>query len=93
MIMKTIPLHPKFGVIVDGINLDDVTNNNLYPEIRDLFEKHSSILFKDQEFSEETHIKFASLFGPLENREAMAKNSFVKFELPKVSFENRSGEK
>ena len=46
MIMKTIPLHQKFGVIVDGINLDDVTNNNLYPEIRDLFEKHSSILFE-----------------------------------------------
>ena len=45
MIMKTIPLHPKFGIIVDGINLDDVTNNNLYPEIRDLFEKHSSIAF------------------------------------------------
>ena len=91
MIMKTIPLHPKFGVIVDGINLDDVTNNNLYPEIRDLFEKHSSILFKDQEFSEETHIKFASLFGPLENREAMAKNSYVKFELPKVSNEDADG--
>ena len=43
MILKTKPLHPTFGVIVDNINLDYVTKENLYPEIRNLFEKHSAV--------------------------------------------------
>ena len=91
MILKTEPLHPTFGVIVDNINLDDVTKENLYPEIRNLFEKHSAVLFTDQIFSEETHIRFAKLFGTLENREEIATNSKVKFELPKVSNQSNEG--
>ena len=83
MHLKICPLHKKFGVIVENINLDKVTKKNLYPEIRELFEEHSVLLFKNQKFSEKTHINLAKLFGPLENREAMAKNSPIPFE-PKI---------
>ena len=91
MNLKTQPLHPTFGVIVDNINLDYVTKKKLYPEIRNLFEKHSAVLFTNQTFSEETHIRFAKFFGSLENREEMATNSEVEFELPKVSNQTDEG--
>ena len=91
MHLKICPLHKKFGVIVENINLDKVTKKNLYPEIRELFEEHSVLLFKNQKFSEQTHINLAKLFGPLENREAIAKNSPIPFELPKVSNQNGEG--
>ena len=91
MTLSTKPLHPKFGKIVEDVTLEDVDENYLYPEIRELFEKHSALLFSNQTFSEDTHIKFAQLFGPLENRDAMASKSDVKFEIPKVSNEDGDG--
>ncbi len=91
MTLSTKPLHPKFGKIVEDVTLEDVDENYLYPEIRELFEKHSALLFSNQSFSEETHIKFAQLFGPLENREAMATKTDVEFEIPKVSNEDGEG--
>ena len=91
MTLSTKPLHSKFGKIVEDVNLDDVDENYLYPEIRKLFEEHSALLFTAQSFSEDAHIKFAKLFGPLENREAMAKKKDIKFEIPKVSNENKDG--
>ena len=91
MDLSTRPLHSKFGKIVEKVNLDEVKETYLYPEIRELFEKHSALLFRNQTFSEETHIKFSQLFGPLENREAMAKKTDIKFEIPKVSNEDGKG--
>ena len=91
MALSTRPLHSKFGKIVTDVNLDEVNENYLYQEIRELFEKHSALLFCDQTFSEETHIKFAQLFGPLENRDAMATKKNIKFEIPKVSNEDGEG--
>ena len=70
-----------FGKVIEDVNLDEVNENYLYPEIRELFEKHSALLFTNQMFSEETHIKFAQLFGPLENRDAMATKKDIKFEI------------
>ena len=91
MALSTRPLHSKFGKIVTDVNLDEVNENYLYQEIRELFEKHSALLFCDQKFLEETHIKFAQLFGPLENRDAMATKKNIKFEIPKVSNEDGEG--
>lgn len=91
MALSTRPLHSKFGKIIESVNLEKVNESNLYPEIRGLFEKHSALLFTNQGLSEETHIKFAQLFGPLENREAMAKKTDIKFEIPKVSNEDGKG--
>ncbi len=85
MLINTKPLHPDFGVIIEDIDLNQVSNNFLYKEIRELFENFSAILFKNQKISDDTHINFSKLFGQLENREAMATNSDVEFELSLVT--------
>ena len=89
--MQTSPLHPDFGLIVHDINLSDVTANHLWPEIRHAFETHSALLFPKQVFDDETHLKIANLFGPIENREAMSKGKDMPFEIPAVSNETKSG--
>ncbi len=89
--MKTSALHPKFGVIVSDINLNDVTADNYFPEIRNLFEDHSALLFPKQNMTDETHVRIAELFGPLENREAMASGYDIDFTIPAVSNEDGDG--
>jgi alpha-ketoglutarate-dependent 2,4-dichlorophenoxyacetate dioxygenase len=68
-------LHDRFGATVFGVDLCTVTESHLYPEIRAAFEEHSLLLFRDQRLDEESHIRLATLFGPLENREQVAGNS------------------
>ena len=65
--MLTTPLHDDFGVEVHEVNLRTVTSGNLYPEIRDLFEQYSLLLFRDQDLDEAQHRALAELFGPLED--------------------------
>lgn len=89
--MQTSPLHPDFGLIVHDVDLRDVTADHLWPEIRHAFETHSALLFPRQQFDDETHLKIATLFGPLENREAMAKGKDLPFEIPSVSNETKDG--
>lgn len=67
--MEIRPLHPEFGVEVIGVDLSTVTAEVGYPEIRDLFERHSLLLFRRQQLDDEVHLRFARLFGPLEDRE------------------------
>lgn len=66
--MQTRPVHPLFGIEVEGINLRDATPDYLYPEIRDLFERHSFVLFRSQHLDDDEHTAFSKLFGPLEDR-------------------------
>ena len=66
--MKLIPLHIRFGVEVPNVNLREVTAAAGYPEIRDLFERHSLLLFRGQDLDDKQHNNFAALFGPLEDR-------------------------
>lgn len=89
--MQTSPLHPDFGLIVHDVDLRDVTADHLWPEIRHGFETHSALLFPCQQFDDDTHLKIANLFGPLENREAMAKGKNLPFEIPEVSNETQDG--
>ena len=66
--MKTTALHEHFGVQVDGIDLRQVTETDAYPEIRELFETHSLLLFRNQQVDDATHRRLCQLFGPLEDR-------------------------
>lgn len=83
--MHLTSLHPKFGMVVRGVDLRDVTHDHLYPEIRHAFEKHSALLFWGQSIDDEQHTRLAELFGPLENRGAMAAGRPVEFEVSPVS--------
>ena len=44
--MQALGLHPDFGVEVRQVDLRTVTADHLYPEIRELFERHSLLLFR-----------------------------------------------
>lgn len=89
--MKITPLTDHFGVRVAGIQLADARADFLYPQIRSLFEDYSFILFEDQDFSDDDHLRLARLFGPLENRDAMAAEKELEFVIPKVSNEKKDG--
>ena len=91
MSLTALPLHPRFGVIAEGADLRAMTADRGYPELRDLFERHSAILLRDQEFDDDDHTRVAELFGPLENREAMHSGRDVAFEVSKVSNETGEG--
>ena len=47
MLINKKPLHPNFGVIIEDIDLNQVSRDFLYKEIRELFENYSVILFKN----------------------------------------------
>lgn len=89
--MHTTPLHPDFGLIVHDVDLRGVTETHLFPEIRAAFETHSALLFPTQQMDDATHLRLARLFGPLENRDAMAAGRNLPFEIPAVSNETESG--
>lgn len=89
--LTTLPLHPKFGKVVEGVDLRDVTETHLYTEIRQLFEEYSALLFPAQSITDVDHTRFAELFGPLENREAMAQGRAVEFKVSPVSNETNDG--
>lgn len=62
----TTPLHPDFGVEVHGVNLRAPSQEELR-QIRALFEEHSLLYFRGQHLDEESHRRFATFFGPLED--------------------------
>ena len=66
--MKTKPLHPRFGVEVPEVLLSAVTADSGYLDLRELFDHHSLLLFRGQQLSDEQHLAFGQLFGPIEDR-------------------------
>lgn len=69
MVLKSTALHPRFGIEIYDLDLRDLTENFCYAEIRSAFEQHSFLLFRNQSLDDESHLKLAGLFGPIENRE------------------------
>ena len=66
--MRLSPLHDDFGAEVHGVDLREVSKEVGYEDIRAAFEKHSLLLFRDQNLDDDEHLTFARLFGPLEDR-------------------------
>jgi len=89
--MRTTPLTPGFGLELHDIDLREVTADHLYPEIRHAFETHSLLLIRGQTLDPETHTRIGELFGPLENREAMASGTDVTFQVSSLSNRTSKG--
>ncbi|MEX0318212.1 MAG: TauD/TfdA dioxygenase family protein [Ruegeria sp.] len=89
--MHTTPLHPRFGLTVHGVDLREVTADHLFPEIRRMFETHSVLLFPVQSIADVDHVRLGELFGPLENREAMAAGRDVAFQVSDLSNQTEAG--
>jgi alpha-ketoglutarate-dependent 2,4-dichlorophenoxyacetate dioxygenase len=62
------PLHPRFGVEIRDLDLRRVTATDGYPAIRQAFESHSLLLFRNQQLDDAAHLALGALFGPIEDR-------------------------
>jgi alpha-ketoglutarate-dependent 2,4-dichlorophenoxyacetate dioxygenase len=89
--LTTRPLTPAFGVDVDGIDLNDVTQTKHFDDLRALFERHSALLFRGQSMTPETHMRITALFGPIEDRKADERKKGEAFEIPEVSNMTKEG--
>lgn len=89
--MQITPLHPRFGQIVHDVDLREVTTDHLYPQIRQAFETHSALLFPAQSITGDDHVRLGELFGPLENREAMAAGRDIEFQVSELSNQTDQG--
>ena len=65
--MELVPLGAHFGVEVRGVSLIDVAASDAcYRGVREAFEEHSLLLFRDQELADDVQAAFSRAFGPLE---------------------------
>lgn len=66
--MRMTPLHSRFGVEIHDVDLAAVTARDGYPAIRQAFETHTLLLFRDQQLDDEARLALGALFGPIEDR-------------------------
>jgi alpha-ketoglutarate-dependent taurine dioxygenase len=65
--MDVLPLGPGFAAELRGVTLADVAANAaVYEAARAAFERHSVIVLRDQQVTDEAQIAFSRRFGPLE---------------------------
>jgi alpha-ketoglutarate-dependent 2,4-dichlorophenoxyacetate dioxygenase len=77
--MELVPLGPGFGVEVKGVSLLDVAiDAEAYRAVREAFEAHSLLVFRNQAIADDIQVAFSRAFGPLELTKAasLGENSF-----------------
>lgn len=82
--ITTTALTPRFGVEVHDLDLSRLTADD-FPRLRALFEEHSALLFRNQAFSDDDHLRLASMFGPVEDRKADERGPGEAFTIPEVT--------
>ena len=83
--LKTTPLTPNFGVEVSGLALADFVPSGRFEELRALFDEHSALLFRRQDFDDAAHLELARAFGPIEDRKADEREEGEEFVIPQVT--------
>lgn len=83
--LTTTPLTPTFGVEVSGLPLAEFVPSGRFEELRALFEEHSALLFREQDFDDDAHLILARAFGPIEDRKADERKPGEGFTIPKVT--------
>src|SRR5579859_5036597 len=68
MPMRMTPLLPRFGVEIHDVDLAAVTAGDGYAAIRQAFETHTLLLFRNQRLDDEAHLALGALFVPIEDR-------------------------
>jgi alpha-ketoglutarate-dependent 2,4-dichlorophenoxyacetate dioxygenase len=65
--MDVVALGPGFAAEVRGVGLIDVASSErAYREVREAFEEHSVLVFRDQEIADDVQAAYSRAFGPLE---------------------------
>jgi alpha-ketoglutarate-dependent 2,4-dichlorophenoxyacetate dioxygenase len=60
------PLSPCFGAQVDRADITRLLDEATFEDIREAFEEHSVLVFRDQPVDDEQQVAFSRRFGPLE---------------------------
>ena len=66
--IKIKKLHPKIGAEVTGFDLRFPLDDEIIQIIKEAWYKHTVLLFRNQQLSEDEQLRFASLFGPIADR-------------------------
>src|SRR5436190_16323983 len=61
-------LHPAIGAEIGGIDLSRPLSAETMRQIKDAWHKHTVLVFRDQNLSEDDQRRFASNFGPVAKR-------------------------
>lgn len=65
--MQLVPLGPGFAAELRGVDLIDVVSSDAsYLAVRQAFEAHSVVVFRNQDVSDDVQVAFSRAFGPLE---------------------------
>ncbi|MCP9482875.1 TauD/TfdA family dioxygenase [Shimia sp. CNT1-13L.2] len=82
---KTTPLTETFGAEVHDIDLTQIMTQADFAPLRDLFDEHSTLLFRNQSLTDEAHLRIANFFGPIEDRLADERQPGEAYKVPEVS--------
>lgn len=75
------PITPGFVAEIGDVNVGEVLDNQTKKEIREAFSKYSILIFPDQELSDQEHLRFAEIFGPLEKNIPTFQDDVKKFRI------------
>jgi len=64
--MQVTPLSPRFGIAIEGIDLNAPLSDDAFAELHKLFVDNKLVCFKNQALSAKGQIAFSKRFGPLE---------------------------
>lgn len=82
--MHTTPLTDRFGVEIHDVDLGAI-DAETYASVRNAFEHHSALLFRNQNIDDDAHMRLARFFGPIEDRTADERPAGEAFKVPQVS--------
>lgn len=89
--LRTSPLTHTFGKEVHDLDLRDVKSEEDFAPIRDLFERHSALLFRGQHITDDDHRRLAGFFGEIEDRLKDERKKGAPAAIPLVSNETKDG--
>ena len=65
--MKLVPVGPGFAAELRGVDLIDAVSSDAgYLAVREAFEEHSVVVFRNQVVTDDVQVAFSRAFGPLE---------------------------
>ncbi len=67
--IKIDPITPKLGAEVEGVDLADMSDA-VFAEVRQAFQQHLVLVFRDQHLNRDQHKAFGRLFGELQTHPA-----------------------
>src|SRR5580658_5444240 len=66
MAITVCPVTPSFAAEIGDVDLSKQIESSDLKAIKDAFAKYSVLIFPEQHLSQDQHLDFARLFGPLE---------------------------